>query len=403
MRESNMFACRLGASFLIIAAIVLSLWGIGFSQQSTVPPGSISIDTPVPPSPIDPLQQSIAVFGDNCIDNWLSLNGFNVILVTDAEIAVPGFLDAFAALVVTRNGSEFGSGLSEKTATQVQSYVGQTGNVVLFPGDWADMVVITDPGCEVGDPEDANVKQLILNAVAFAAASGHGYVGEFNGAAMAVSSNANEFNPLNLITGEAGSLDGFDDAVDTVSLTAAGMEHPVTAGVSFPFSPTEDVTFRTAITGVPAANVIAVWADQVPAILARGEVAPPILCTLRLEASATDGTLILDFTIGTQEPATWNVWLIAQAEVTPVVSAALPVIEPPASVELDLPFFPALGTVGFLTTLTTPGQGIICSAFVTVDTGSSGPAAAPSPQALRDLLGPSVGGLHDQLLQQHIR
>ena len=87
-------------------------------------------------------------------------------------------------------------------------------------------------------------------------------------------------------------------------------------------------------------------------------------CTLTLAASLTDRTLTLEFDVGTREPATWNVWLIAQAEVTPVVSAALPVIEPPASVELDLPFFPALGTVGFLTTLTTPvprGSSARCS------------------------------------------
>jgi hypothetical protein len=129
----------------------------------------------------------------------------------------------------------------------------------------------------------------------------------------------------------------------------------------------------------------------------------PAQCALALEARATDGTLTLEFDVGTREPATWNVWLIAQAEVTPVVSAALPVIEPPAEVELNLPFFPALGTVGFLTTLTTPVQGIICSVFVTVDTGLSEVAAATSPQVLQDLLAPSVKGLHDQLLQQHIR
>jgi hypothetical protein len=127
------------------------------------------------------------------------------------------------------------------------------------------------------------------------------------------------------------------------------------------------------------------------------------MCILNLAASLTDRTLTLEFDVGTREPATWNVWLIAQAAVTPVVSAALPVIEPPASIELDLPFFPALGTVGFLTTLTTPVQGIICSALVTVDTGPSSLAAAPAPQALQDLLAPSVKGLHDQLLQQHIR
>jgi hypothetical protein len=127
------------------------------------------------------------------------------------------------------------------------------------------------------------------------------------------------------------------------------------------------------------------------------------LCTLNLQVTFIDRMLKLDFDVGTLEPANWNVWLVAQTEVTPLVSAALPVIEPPVPVEVDLPFFPALGTVGLLTTLTTSTQGIICSAFVTVDTGPSRLTAAPSPQALQDLLAPSVKGLHDQLLQQHIR
>ena len=118
-----------------------------------------------------------------------------------------------------------------------------------------------------------------------------------------------------------------------------------------------------------------------------------------LEARATDGTFSLKFVIGTHEPATWNVWLIAQAEVTLLVSAALPVIEPPTSVELDLPFTPELGTVAVLTTLTTPVQGIICSAFVPVDTGSSGLAAAHSPEALQALLEPSLRRLHTQVVQ----
>jgi hypothetical protein len=123
------------------------------------------------------------------------------------------------------------------------------------------------------------------------------------------------------------------------------------------------------------------------------------LCTLNLTPSIIEGTLMLDVQLGTQAPATWNVWLIAQAEVTPLVSAALPVIAPPASVELDLPFFPALGTIGVLTTLTTPDTGIICSVFSTVD---SGPPLAASI-SLKELMEPHAVKLHDQLRQQHIR
>ena len=82
---------------------------------------------------------------------------------------------------------------------------------------------------------------------------------------------------------------------------------------------------------------------------------PP--CTLNLVASFTDQTLSLDFDLGTREPATWNIWLVAQTEVTPLVSAALPVIEPPVPVEVDIPFFPALGTVGLVNDAHDPGRG----------------------------------------------
>jgi hypothetical protein len=120
------------------------------------------------------------------------------------------------------------------------------------------------------------------------------------------------------------------------------------------------------------------------------------LCTLILTPSLTEGTPTLDVQLGTQAPATWNVWLIAQAEVTPLVSATLPVIALPASVELDLPFVPALGTISVLTTLTTPDQGIICSVFSTVDSGP--PLADRVP--LKELVEPHAVKLHDQLRQQ---
>jgi hypothetical protein len=118
-------------------------------------------------------------------------------------------------------------------------------------------------------------------------------------------------------------------------------------------------------------------------------------CTLNLEASSPDGSLNLAFEVGTREPATWTVWLTSQAEIARFFSVLLPVIEPPISVPLTLPFFPALGTIGVLTTLTTPDKGIICAAFTTVDTGP--PTAASIP--LEELMEPYAVELHDQLRQ----
>jgi hypothetical protein len=114
-------------------------------------------------------------------------------------------------------------------------------------------------------------------------------------------------------------------------------------------------------------------------------------CTLSLATSFTDSTLSLEFTLGTQEPVTWNVWLTAQNELIRLLSLPLGVLAPPVSVPVTLPFIPPLGTVGILTTLTTPDQGIICSEFATVDTGPVSEDAAAAVQALQDVLGHQLG------------
>ena len=122
-------------------------------------------------------------------------------------------------------------------------------------------------------------------------------------------------------------------------------------------------------------------------------------CTLNLEASSPDGSLSLAFEVGTREPAAWNAWLTSQDEIARLFSVLLPVIEPPIPVSLTLPFFPTLGTIGVLTTLTTPDKGIICAAFATVDTG---PPTAASVM-LKELVEPHAIEIHDQLQQQHSR
>jgi predicted outer membrane repeat protein len=118
--------------------------------------------------------------------------------------------------------------------------------------------------------------------------------------------------------------------------------------------------------------------------------AGPSACTLTLAASVNDGTLALAFTLGTQEPATWNVWLTAQNEIVRLLSIPLSVIDPPVPVPFTIPFVPPLGTVGVLTTLTTPDQGILCSEFATVETGPVSEEAAASVHELQDVLQPLV-------------
>ncbi|MCH7786706.1 MAG: hypothetical protein IIC22_04255 [Chloroflexi bacterium] len=71
-----------------------------------------------------------------------------------------------------------------------------------------------------------------------------------------------------------------------------------------------------------------------------------------------------------------------------VWSLLLPVVDPSVFPTLSFPL-PSMGTIGFLTVLST-SEGIICSDWATVDTGAPS-SAVPSISELRELLpGPSV-------------
>ena len=107
------------------------------------------------------------------------------------------------------------------------------------------------------------------------------------------------------------------------------------------------------------------------------------LCILDLALSFTDGTLTLDFELGTAEPATWGVWwFIPSAGIIPLWSIPLPAIDMP--VAFPIPGFPSIGTVGVLTALSPP-LGVPCFAFGFVDTGQPS-SVGPSMQELRELL-----------------
>ena len=64
----------------------------------------------------------VAEFGDNQIDDLLAGNGMDVTIVTDAQLATPGFLDAFDVFVYTRNGSSTGLP-SERGRSRQRAYL----------------------------------------------------------------------------------------------------------------------------------------------------------------------------------------------------------------------------------------------------------------------------------------
>ena len=224
--------------------------------------------------------QNIAVFGNNDIDDWLSSQGFTTTIVSDAQLATPGFLNSFSAFVYTRDGSSFGSGLSAAAAANVQTYVGSTGNRVLFNGDFADGIL--------GDVQN---RQLIKNAATWATGSGRGFIGEFNGAAAALTTNSNGFAPLNLVGGSAGPLGGgAGGSGGSINLTAAGTGHAVTSGVSFPYN-SPNVEFGAQYTGVNPAFILATYDSGNAAIVAVQGVPEPISLALFAPGLAVVGIL----------------------------------------------------------------------------------------------------------------
>ena len=96
---------------------------------------------------------------------------------------------------------------------------------------------------------------------------------------------------------------------------------------------------------------------------------PPPPCTLKDAASYASGTLTMNFTVGNKVATTWNAWLTSQNTMTPLFSATQPITVPPVPITKTTSLSPA-GTVGILSTLTTPTKGIFCSSYVQINTGT---------------------------------
>ena len=93
---------------------------------------------------------------------------------------------------------------------------------------------------------------------------------------------------------------------------------------------------------------------------------PP--CTMKDAPGYAAGTLTMNFTVGNNVATTWSVWLSSQNTITTLFSAAQPITVPPVPITKTASVSPA-GTVGVLSTLTTPTRGIFCSSYVQVNSG----------------------------------
>ena len=112
----------------------------------------------------------------------------------------------------------------------------------------------------------------------------------------------------------------------------------------------------------------------------------PSNCSLALDLSHVEDTFTMDFLVGTSVLATWNVWMSILNTTFPLGSMLVPIVDPPVSTSFSFPGVPSMGTIGVLTTLTTPENGILCSDWETVDTGPLSIAEdIPTQEKLKDL------------------
>ena len=92
--------------------------------------------------------------------------------------------------------------------------------------------------------------------------------------------------------------------------------------------------------------------------------------TLDLDASYAEGTLSLDFTVGTPEPVIWSTSLILTwptIQRIPLWTVPLPVIDPPIDIPIAFPF-PSWGLIWITTGLYTE-TGAQAFDYEMVDTG----------------------------------
>jgi len=193
-------------------------------------------------------------------------------LVTTSQLETPGFLNSFKTVVVSRYDSGFGSSLSATAASNIATYVGSgstEGGVAVFTNDAADDFY----GATTGDPYVPDLTQLFVNAATYALASGHGYIGEFNGAVMAFDSNTAGFASIGLLQGNASATYEYEGGTFVYGVGPIGAGNPIDAGVTFPLDDTETSTFLSDVTGYDPNNVVDVYTTQgsidgEPAILA---------------------------------------------------------------------------------------------------------------------------------------
>ncbi len=233
----------------------------------------------------------IAVFGNNNLYNLINAtHPGEAVLVSDAQLATPGFLSGFNAVLVSRNGGDFGVPLSAAAATNVKAFVGQysnQGNIALFAADWADIIGTAAAPSVEDAPGNPDATRAFLNAVQWAMLK-HGYIGEFNGAEMGLLTNPDGMNAFGFIAGSADFLNCAYNLPGVITVTRP--EHLIMNGVAATFT-TNEYPCRSSYSGVDPANVLATFENGDPAILVNAVPNVPEPATLLLLGSGLAGLL----------------------------------------------------------------------------------------------------------------
>jgi hypothetical protein len=190
-------------------------------------------------------------------------------LVTTKQLEEdPKFLFGFDAVVISRFDSVLtGKSLTADAVKNIRAYVGtgpSQGGVAVFTNDAGDS--LCNPAvstCINLDPFDPNLYQLFVNSATAAAATHHGYIGEYQGATMAFTFTDGSVLPLALLPGIANQPTGFDikGAGFPYEVGPIGAGHPIDAGVTFPFTTLETTLFLSKVTDFSPDNVVDQFGD----------------------------------------------------------------------------------------------------------------------------------------------
>lgn len=236
-----------------MSLILVSVLAVGLRQAAFKPASTSTRAARIPRiesrlRSFGPGAKRIAVFGSNTTLNLLATTpGYEPVVVSDAEVATPGFLDRFDALFYTRDGTLVSFPMSDAAAENVRKFV--TGNVALFATDLADKI-----GSGAPDGEDPLANRAFLNALAYATAggSGKGFIGELAGTWEAMGPR------LRLLPGNSGSVTGTNGAGLYQPFRVTQPGNPIVGHLPERWTSRAGMDWIVATNQLPAANVLAV-------------------------------------------------------------------------------------------------------------------------------------------------